>query len=100
MTCLAGEIKKKVPVLDQSRHRCSIAHIGKIDSHAVADVMDIEKVTSVFGDEAVDERYLRSETDKPTSQRRPYESETTGNQNVGSGQNVITRRHGGIVGCG
>ena len=49
MACLAGEIKEKLAFLDQRRHCGSIANIGQIDTHSIADVVNIKKVAAVFG---------------------------------------------------
>ncbi len=48
MAGLAGEIEKKLAVLDQSGHRFRIADICKVDRNAIANVLDVEKVSPVF----------------------------------------------------
>ena len=95
MTC---EIEKKLPSSDQRRHRGRVANIRKIDSHAVADVVNIEKMTAVFRDEAVDQRHFGAEIDQAAGEGGSDEAQAAGNQNVRPDENVWIPSHQGIVG--
>ena len=58
---MAREVKKKLAPFDKRRHRSGVANVGKIDSHAIADVVDIKKVPPVFRNQAVDQGHLCTE---------------------------------------
>src|SRR5437879_3611418 len=98
MTGLTSEIEKKPPFSDERGHCGRIANIGKIDSYAVANVMNIKGVAAVFWNEAVDQRHLRTEIDQAAGEGRPDEAQAAGNQNVRSDENVWIPSHQGIVG--
>src|SRR6266404_1540319 len=98
MTGLAGEIEQELAVLDQLRHCSRVAHVRQIDSHAVANVVDVEKIAAIFGNQTINECDLRLETDEASGEGRSDESEPTGDQYVRSSESVGIPRHGGIVG--
>src|SRR5438132_3448611 len=97
MTGLPREIEKKLPFSDERGHRGRIANIGKIDSYAVANVMNIEGIAAVFRNEAVDQRHFRAELDQAARQGRADKAEAARNQNVRAGENVWIPSHQGIV---
>ena len=100
MARLAREVKKKLTPLDKRRHRGGVADIGKIDSHPIANVVDIKKVPAVFRDQTVYQGHLRADLDQAPSQGRADETQPSGDENVGGGKNVRIPRHGRIVGRG
>src|SRR6266550_632417 len=94
MAGLAGEIKKKLALLDQGRHRGGVANVSKIDSHSIADVVNIEKIAAVFRDQAVHQRHLCAELDQVPGEGGTDETKASGNENVGTGKNVRIPGHG------
>jgi len=66
MTGLAREIEKEVAILNQRSHGRRVTHVGKLDRHLVADVMNIEEVAAVFRNQTVDQCYLGWDTNKPS----------------------------------
>ena len=97
---LAGQVKKKLAFLDQRRHCGSVANIGQINSHAIADVVNIKKVAAVFWNQAVDQGHLCAELDQAPGEGGTDKTEPAGDQDVGAGKNVRIPGHGRIVGCG
>src|SRR5438477_593245 len=100
MTCLAGEIKKKLAFLDQRRHRGGVAHIGKIDSHSIADVVNIKQVAAVFWNQAVDQGHFCPELNQASGEGGTDKTEPSRDQDVGAGKNVRIPGHRRIVGRG
>ena len=98
MARLAREIEKKLAFFDKRRHCSGITNIGKIDSHAVADVVNVKKVPAIFRDQTVHQGNLCAELDQTPGQSGADETEPTGDENVGAGKNVRIPRHGRIVG--
>ena len=64
MARLAREIEKKLAFFDKRRHCSGITNIGKIDSHAVADVVNVKKVPAIFRDQTVHQGNLCAEPDQ------------------------------------
>src|SRR5229473_7987202 len=98
MTRLAREVKKKLAFLDKRRHCSGVANIGKIDSHPIANVVDIKKVPAVFRDQTVYEGHLRADLDQAPSQGRADETQPSGDENIRTGKDVRIPSHGEIVG--
>src|SRR5256885_4870995 len=97
MTGLPGEIEEKLPVFDKRRHRSRIAYIGKIDSHSVPDVMNIEKITAIFGNQAVHQSDLGPRLHEFACECGTDKSEPPCHEDIGATKN-LTVRHARIVG--
>ena len=95
---LAGEIEEKFPVLDQPGHRFRIADICKVDRNAIANVLDVERVSPVFRNQAVDQRDFGPKANQAARQGGPDKAETAGDQDVGVGEDGLVERHLLIVG--
>ena len=76
MACLTGKIKKEVALFDQRGHSLCIADVSKLNAHPVAEIMDVEKVATVFRNQTINQRYLCPEGDKLPGQRRANEPKT------------------------
>ena len=63
------EIEKKIASADERIHGVLIAHIRDVDGHAIADVVNVERVSAVFGDQTVDQRDFCAKIDKTASER-------------------------------
>ena len=96
MTGLAGEIEKKVASFNQGRHGWRVAHIRKIDSHAIANVMNVKDITAVFGNHAVHQRDFGVKTNETPRKGRANEAEPAGDEHVRSGELFAIKRHGGL----
>jgi hypothetical protein len=60
LTCPA-RLKIHVLITNQRLHRRLHAHVGDVEADDVGDVVDVEKVSAVVGNERVDEQHPRAE---------------------------------------
>src|SRR6266446_10411659 len=100
MARLAREVKKKLAFLDKRRHSSGIANVGKIDSHAIADVVNVKKIAAVFGNQAVHQGHSCVETDQTPGEGGADKAESARNEHVGTGKNLKIHGHERIVGRG
>ena len=77
MARLAREIEKKLAFFDKRRHCSGITNIGKIDSHAIPDVVNVKKVPAIFRDQTVHQGNLCAELDQTPGQSGADETEPT-----------------------
>src|SRR2546423_9579254 len=99
VTGLSGEIEEKLPIFDKGCHRSRIAHIGKINSDTVSDVMNVEKIAAVFGNKAVDQSDLGPRLHEFACERGTDKSKAPSHEDIGATEN-LTIRHARIVGRG
>jgi hypothetical protein len=71
-----------------------------IDSHALADVVDIERIPAVFRNQTIDQGDLSSDLNEAPSQCRANKAKAAGDKDIGSSKNRVILRHSRIVGRG
>ena len=89
---LTGQIEEKVFPANERLQTVSISHVGDIDAHLVSEPLDIEEITAVLGDEAVNQGKVRSETGKPSRQVGANKAQSSRDQDFGSFELVLHRR--------
>src|SRR6266404_2142003 len=98
MTGLPGEIEEKFALFNERGHHARVTNVRKIDSHLVANVVNVEKISTVFRNQTVDQGDLGAELDQTPGQGGTDKTDPTGDQDVGAGKNVKIPGHGRIVG--
>ena len=98
MTGLTSEIEKKLSFLDERGHGCGVTNIGPIDSHAVANTVNIKEIAAVLRNQAVDQDDPGAQLDQSPRQGRANKAKTPGDKDIGASKNLVGQRHGRIVG--
>lgn len=83
---MAGEIEEELFAENEVTKAMSVAHVGNVHLHAIANAFDVVKITAVVRDQALDDGYLGTELDKAARQIQSNEAETPGNKNSGAGE--------------
>jgi hypothetical protein len=54
MASLGCEVEREIPAFEEVPHNVVTADIGYIDLHPIADIDNIRRIATIFGDHAVD----------------------------------------------
>ncbi len=79
---LPGEVEKVVLPGHEVVDAVGIAHVGDVDLHPAAQVLDVEGVAAVFGDEAVDQGYVRARRDEPPRKVGADKAQAAGDEHI------------------
>src|ERR1700731_1072316 len=79
MASLGSEVEQEIPTFEEVPHNVATAGIGYIDLHPIADIDNIRRIATIFGDHAVDYKNSRAHAEKAACQRGTDKTHTTGN---------------------
>ena len=86
MAGLAREIEQKVPAFNQRGHGGRVPDIRQFNRNAVADIIDIEKIAAVFGDETVHQGNFGVAREEAPGEGGTDKAETAGHEDIGAAQ--------------
>ena len=86
MAGLPREIEQKVPAFNQRSHGGGIPDIRQFNRRAIADVIDIEKIAAVFGNEAVHQGNFGIAREEAAGEGGTDKAETAGHEDIGAAQ--------------
>src|ERR1700731_3633566 len=79
MASLGCEVEQEIPTFEEVPHNVATADIGYIDLHPIADIHNIRRIATIFGDHAVNYKNPRAQAEKAACHRGTDKTHTTGN---------------------